>query len=156
MDQRIAVYMMALDGICFPAIHRTVEKIIKGKIPEMTKFLPTAPELAAVCRTEEKVDYARRRFLVDDIIREQRRAFPEPEPEPDTPEQQQYRDAKVAIVKAAFGAGPMKREPAWFDRSMKVEKAAEMSPELKRVMARKWHIMGPAQQQDTQHEQAIA
>jgi len=138
MDERLSVYLIAVRDISLSAIRRTTEKIIQGRVPEVTKFLPTAPELANICRAEESIDRRRLERFRDEL--RIRRALPEPQL---SPEEEARRAAKLAKAKASLDLpSAQPHEPKWYDKPMTVDDAAEPSPELKRVMARKWHISG--------------
>ena len=138
MEERLSVYLIAVRDISLSAIRRTTEKIIQGRVPEVTKFLPTAPELANICRAEESIDRRRLERFKDEL--RIRKALPPPDL---SPEEEARRAAKFAKAKASLDLpSAQPHEPKWFDKPMVVEQAAEMSPELKAVLKRKWHIMG--------------
>lgn len=135
--EQMAVYFIAIREFSLPAIRRAIEMIVAGKIPDMMRWLPSAPALANAVRQLE--DHDRRRLARIKAELQIRRGLPAPNL---SPEEEQRRAAKAEAVKAAFDAGPLKREPAWYDKPMVEEVAARPSPELIAVVKRKWHING--------------
>ncbi len=146
-DLRIGAYHLALDGVSADAFESVVRDIIRGSLSDFDpRFVPTPPQLARVCRDRMADIWARaeqlRRANEPKLLGDDSLAKFDYVP---TAEQAARIDAKIRSFKTRSpksGTAEQIQQVPWYDRPMKVEEAAEMSPELKRILARNWHIMG--------------
>lgn len=54
-DKAPEIYAHAMSGISVYGIHRATEKLLRGEYDINRSFVPTPPELAAICRAETRV-----------------------------------------------------------------------------------------------------